>query len=60
MWNEDEPLGPLAIFGPPAMLVVSIILLHFLPSEVLTCLTVWVLASFPIGILIGHCALSEE
>jgi hypothetical protein len=60
MWNEDEPLGSTAIFGPPAMLVVGIILLHFLPSEVLTFLTVWVLASFPIGILIGHCALSEE
>jgi hypothetical protein len=60
MWNEDEPLEPIAIFGPPAMLVVSITVLHFLPSEVLTFLTVWVLGSFPIGVLIGHCALSEE
>ncbi len=60
MWNGDEPLGPMAILGPPALIVATICLLYFLPGEVLTFLTAWTLASFPIGILIGHCVLSEE
>jgi hypothetical protein len=60
MWSEDEPLGPIAILAPPALVVATIWLLYFLPSEVLTFLTVWILGSFPIGVLIGHCVLSEE
>jgi hypothetical protein len=60
MWSEDEPPGLLAILGPPGLVAVSAILMHYLPSEVLMFLTVWTLASFPIGVLIGHCALGEE
>jgi hypothetical protein len=30
------------------------------PSEVRVVLTVWTLASFPIGILFGHCVLNED
>ncbi len=60
MGSEDGPLGLIAIVGTPAVLAVSIVLLHLLPSEVLTILTAWILASFPIGVLIGHCVLSEE
>jgi hypothetical protein len=31
-----------------------------MPSELRIALTVWTLASFPIGVLFGHCVLSEE
>jgi hypothetical protein len=60
MWSEDGPPAPIAVLGPPAVAVVSGLILYFLPNEVLTFLTVWVVASLPIGVLIGHCALSEE
>jgi hypothetical protein len=35
------------------------VLLSLFPAEMLTVLTIWILASFPIGVLIGHCILSE-
>jgi hypothetical protein len=60
MESDDEPLRLTAIFGTPALVAASIFALHLLPSEVLPFLIVWILASFPIGVLIGHCALSEE
>jgi hypothetical protein len=60
MWSENKSLGPIALLGAPVLVGVSAFLLHFLPSEVLTFLTAWTLASFPIGVLIGHCVLSEE
>lgn len=60
MEREHKPLRLTAILGTPALVAASIFSLHFLPSEVLTFLIVWFLASFPIGVLIGHCALSEE
>ena len=60
MWSQDEPLGPIAILGPPALVAMILFMLHMLPAQVLGMLTVWILASFPIGVLIGHCALSEE
>jgi hypothetical protein len=44
----------------PLFFHASIVLLRLLPSEVLTILMAWILASFPIGVLIGHCVLSEE
>ncbi len=37
----------------------SAVLLSLLPIEALTVLTIWMLGSFPIGILIGHCVLRE-
>jgi len=60
MWSEDKPFAYLGLLGPPAVVVISSVLLYFLPGEVLILLTAWVLASFPIGVLIGHCVLSEE
>jgi hypothetical protein len=60
MGKGDGPLGLTAILGTPVLSVVSIIILHLLPSEVLPLLMAWILASFPIGVLIGHCVLSEE
>jgi hypothetical protein len=58
MEREDE--GLTAILGTPALVAASIFVLHLLPREVLTFLMVWILASFPVGILIGHCVLSEQ
>jgi hypothetical protein len=60
MESEDEPLGLTAMLVTPALVAASIFVLHLLPSEVWTFLTVWILASFPIGVLVGHCALGEE
>jgi hypothetical protein len=60
MGKEDGPLGLIAILGTPVLMVVSMVILHLLPREVLTILVTWILASFPIGVLIGHCVLSEE
>jgi hypothetical protein len=60
MWSEDESPGLIAICGPPVIVAITVYLLHFLPNEVLTFLAAWTLASFPIGVLIGHCVLSEE
>jgi hypothetical protein len=60
MGSEDGPPGLTAILGTPALVAASIFVLHLLPGEVLTILTAWILASFPIGVLIGHCVLSEK
>ena len=60
MESDDKPLGLTAILGTPALVAASVFALHLLPSEILTFLILWFLASFPIGVLIGHCALSEE
>lgn len=60
MCGEDKPVGMVSILGPPAVVAAGIFMLHLLPSELLMFLTVWVFASFPIGVLIGHCVLSEE
>lgn len=59
MWREGVRLGPIVVLCLPALTAVSVLLLHVLPNEVLTFLTVWILASLPIGVLIGHCVLSE-
>ena len=60
MWKEDETLGSIVMLSLPALVAVTVVLLYFMLSEVLTFLTAWILASFPIGVLVGHCALSEE
>ena len=60
MGSEDGPLGLITILGTPALIGATIFLVHLLPSGVLTILTAWILASFPIGVLIGHCVLSED
>jgi hypothetical protein len=60
MGRKAAPRGLIAVLGAPAMIGLSIFLLHLLPRDVLTILTAWILASFPIGVLIGHCVLSED
>ncbi len=59
MMKDDESPGLISIVGPPLLVVACVYLLHMLPSDVFMLLTAWVLASFPIGVLMGHCALSE-
>lgn len=60
MGTEGGSLRLIAMIGMPVLLLASIVVLRLLPNEVLTVLTAWILASFPIGVLIGHCVLSEE
>jgi hypothetical protein len=60
MRSEDASSGLIGIFGPPLIVAITVFLLYLLPSEVLAVLTAWTLLSFPIGVLIGHCVLSEE
>jgi hypothetical protein len=60
MRSQDEPPGLIAILGPPTLAVASAILLHVMPSHLLTLLVAWILASFQVGVLIGHCVLNEE
>jgi hypothetical protein len=49
-----------AILGPPAIVASVMICLHLMPSYMITWLTVWIVTSFPLGILIGHCVLREK
>jgi hypothetical protein len=60
MQSENEPLGLTTILGPAALVAIGVFVLHLLPAQILNVLTAWTLVSFPIGVLIGHCALSEE
>jgi hypothetical protein len=60
MGKDDESPGMVSVLGPPAIVIIAAILLFLMPSEVRIALAVWTLASFPIGVLFGHCVLSEE
>ncbi len=60
MGRGDESPGVVSVLGPPAIVAITALLLIFIPSEVRVILTVWTLASFPIGVLFGHCVLSED
>jgi hypothetical protein len=60
MGTENGSLRQVAMVWIPLFFLASIVMLRLLPSEVLTILMAWILASFPIGVLIGHCVLSEE
>ncbi|HBK07416.1 MAG TPA: hypothetical protein DDZ81_16450 [Acetobacteraceae bacterium] len=60
MRSEDESPGPVSLVGPPITVAVCVLMLYMLPHAVMVVLTVWTLGSFPIGVLIGHCVLSEE
>lgn len=60
MGERDGSPRIASILGPPGLVAAGVFVLHMLPNELLTLLTVWVLVSFPIGVLIGHCALSEK
>jgi hypothetical protein len=60
MGRGDESSGVVSVLGPPAIVAITALLLILMPSEVRVVLTVWTLASFPIGVLFGHCVLSED
>jgi hypothetical protein len=47
------------LFGPPLMAMAGACLLQSLPYGVLDFLTAWTLFSVPLGMMVGHCALSE-
>ncbi|MBS0640290.1 MAG: hypothetical protein U1E70_01255 [Acetobacteraceae bacterium] len=46
--------------GPPLVAMGAACLLQSLPQGVLDFLTAWMLVSLPVGIVVGHCALSED
>lgn len=52
--------GAASFVGPPVAAVLIVFFIYVLPREVVTVLIAWTLVSFPIGVLIGHCALSEQ
>jgi hypothetical protein len=59
--NVERQMGRLSATTGCLGLVVTIVwTLQALPYEVSTALCAWALASLPIGILVGHCALSED
>ena len=60
MWHKNGPPEPVTIIGPLLLLAGCVFLLHLLPGQMLIFLIVWTFASFPIGVLIGHCVLSEQ
>jgi hypothetical protein len=57
MMTTDRVLG---LLGPPLIAAALVLGLRALPAEVLRFLTAWILASVPIGIVLGHCALGED
>ena len=59
-WRVIDPSWLLAMSGPPAVIAIAAGVLFMLPSTAINFLTAWLLASFPIGVLIGHCALNDE
>jgi hypothetical protein len=60
MWRRADLPKPITAAARFAMVAASLALLLLLPNEVLAILAAWALASLPIGVLIGHCVLSEE
>ena len=48
------------LLGPPIIVGLTTGLVHIASTEVLGFLIAWMLLSAPIGVLIGHCALSEK
>jgi hypothetical protein len=60
MGRGDEPSGVASILGPPAIVAIAALLLALMPNEMRFVLTIWTLASFPIGALVGHCMLNDD
>nr|WP_294501477.1 hypothetical protein [uncultured Rhodopila sp.] len=60
MGRKDDQSGLLAVTGLLGVAVVSFGAARLLPHEVASVLVAWILASLPIGMLFGHCALSED
>lgn len=60
MTREDDPPGLISLLVPPALVAMSAVLLALMSNDMLIALAVWMLVSFPVGVLFGHCVLSEE
>ncbi len=60
MGPKDDQTGLPAVAGLLGVAVVSIWTARALPHDVLAFLMAWILASVPVGMLFGHCALSED
>jgi hypothetical protein len=50
----------LAVIGPPIVATVTAWFLSLLPRGVFDFAMIWVIASLPLAMLFGHCALSSE
>ena len=59
-WRRQDLSGLRILLGPPVTVAIAASLLHLLPTEVIDVFTVWLLASLPTGMLIGHCILDQE
>ena len=60
MVAEMEPRALASLVGPPVLIAIAALMVFALPTEVLMILLAWSVMSFPIGMLIGHCVLSEN
>jgi hypothetical protein len=60
MSGNGDPAQSMTATARTAIVAAGVSLLFLLPIEVLTVLTVWTLASLPLGVLIGHCVLNEH
>ncbi len=60
MTSGNAQGGLVSLAGPPTVVAITALVLMLVPVEVAIALFSWTLASLPIGILFGHCVLSEE
>lgn len=60
MGSQDDSHRVVSLLGPPTVVGIAALLLIMLPSELRIALTIWTLASFPIGVLFGHCVLNDD
>ena len=60
MVSRDDVIDWAGFLGPPSIVISGFGLLMVLPTEIIGWVAAWVAASFPIGMLIGHCVLSEK
>jgi len=59
-WQDGGSTTLLARTSPPIIAAAMMWVLLQLPGELIEFFTVWLLASFPIGILIGHGVLNGD
>ena len=58
--RQRQGSGLRTLMGPPVAVAIAASLLQLLPTEVIDIFTVWLLASLPIGVLLGHCILVDQ
>ncbi len=51
---------PWSFLAPPLLVGLTLGFITIVPIEVIGGLLAWLLVSLPIGVLIGHCALSDR